>query len=159
MRDQTMPRVTTWTLSLQREVFRNSSVELRYLGTRGMKLPVQRQVNTTSAFDNGAQALPTPSASMVSLIKTVFRTSMAAPPVDSRSTCFEPIIIAAGSSPPRSPARGGPPGGPRRAAGRGGRARAAGGDRPVAPRIGGLAGGETEGNERPGDEGRTRYHR
>jgi hypothetical protein len=59
MRDQVMPRVTTWTLSLQREVFRNSSVELRYLGTRGMRLPIQRQVNSISAFDNGAQPLPT----------------------------------------------------------------------------------------------------
>ena len=59
MRDQVMPKVTTFTLSLQREVFRNSSVELRYLGTRGMRMPIQRQVNARSAFDNGAAPLPT----------------------------------------------------------------------------------------------------
>jgi carboxypeptidase family protein/TonB-dependent receptor-like protein len=57
--DQVMPKVYTWTLSAQHELFKNTSLELRYLGTKGTQLPVQKQVNARSAFDNGATPLPT----------------------------------------------------------------------------------------------------
>jgi hypothetical protein len=57
--DQIMPKVYTWTGSVQRELFRNTSLEVRYLGTRGAQLVSQTQLNARSAFDNGATPLPT----------------------------------------------------------------------------------------------------
>ncbi len=59
MFDQVMPKVYTWTLSVQHEVLRNSSLEVRYLGTRGVQLFAQTQLNAASAFDRGARPLPT----------------------------------------------------------------------------------------------------
>ncbi|HLB87096.1 MAG TPA: TonB-dependent receptor [Terriglobales bacterium] len=56
--DQIMPKVYTWTVSVQHELFRNSSLELRYLGTRASQLYVQTQLNAASAFDRGAKPLP-----------------------------------------------------------------------------------------------------
>ena len=44
---------------MQRQLFRNSSVEVRYLGTRALELPVQLQLNSITPFDLGAQPLPT----------------------------------------------------------------------------------------------------
>jgi outer membrane receptor protein involved in Fe transport len=57
--DHEMPRVYTWTLSLQRELWRSTSLEVRYLGTKGTRLFAQTQLNASTAFDKGAQALPT----------------------------------------------------------------------------------------------------
>src|SRR6185312_2564229 len=57
--DHVMPKIYTWTLSIQRELFKNTSLEVRYLATKGTELPVQRQINMRSAFHNGAQPLPT----------------------------------------------------------------------------------------------------
>src|SRR5206468_4761161 len=57
--DQKMPRVYTWTASVQREGWRNTSIELRYLGTKGTNMCAQTQLNASSAFDKGAQPLPT----------------------------------------------------------------------------------------------------
>jgi hypothetical protein len=57
--DHVMPKIYTWTLSVQRELFKNTSLEVRYLATKGTELPVQRQINMRSAFDNGAEPLPT----------------------------------------------------------------------------------------------------
>jgi hypothetical protein len=57
--DQVMPRVYTWTLSLQRELWRSTSVELRYLGTKGTRMFAQTQLNASTAFDKGARPLPT----------------------------------------------------------------------------------------------------
>jgi hypothetical protein len=51
--------VYTWTGSVQRELWRNTSVEVRYLGTKGAKLFAQTQLNAASAFDRGARPLPT----------------------------------------------------------------------------------------------------
>lgn len=45
------PKVITWTLGVQHELFHNSSIELRYLGTRSLSLPVQQRLNSASAFD------------------------------------------------------------------------------------------------------------
>ncbi|HYG97742.1 MAG TPA: TonB-dependent receptor [Terriglobales bacterium] len=57
--DTVQPKVLTWTLGVQRELFSNTSLELRYLGTRSTALPVQARLNTISAFDRGLTALPT----------------------------------------------------------------------------------------------------
>jgi hypothetical protein len=43
--DDKSPETLTWSLSLQREVFKNYLVEVRYVGTRGRYLPVQRRLN------------------------------------------------------------------------------------------------------------------
>src|SRR5262249_13600235 len=59
MFNQVMPEVYTWTASVQREVWKNARVEVRYLGTKGTKLLAQTQLNAMSAFDRGAKALPT----------------------------------------------------------------------------------------------------
>ena len=59
MEDSKAPKVFSWSLEVEREIFKNTSVELRYLGTRGLELPVQLQLNSISAFQNGALPLPT----------------------------------------------------------------------------------------------------
>jgi hypothetical protein len=59
MADAAAPKVFTWSLSVQHEILKNTSLELRYLGTRALELPVQLQLNSISPFDLGAQALPT----------------------------------------------------------------------------------------------------
>jgi outer membrane receptor protein involved in Fe transport len=59
MSDAKDPKVFSWTLGVQREIFRNTSLELRYLGTRGLELPVQFQLNSITAFEQGARSLPT----------------------------------------------------------------------------------------------------
>ena len=58
------PKVITWTLGVQHELFRNSSLEVRYVGTRSLELPVQQRLNSMSAFDprvpgGSLTALPT----------------------------------------------------------------------------------------------------
>ncbi|HET9400624.1 MAG TPA: TonB-dependent receptor [Candidatus Acidoferrales bacterium] len=57
--DTVQPKVLTWTLSVQRELFRDGMLELRYLGTRANHLPVQARLNTLSAFSAGLTPLPT----------------------------------------------------------------------------------------------------
>jgi outer membrane receptor protein involved in Fe transport len=57
--DTVMPKVLTWSLGIQRELYRNGLFEVRYLGTRGLELPVQFRRNTISAFDAGVNAIPT----------------------------------------------------------------------------------------------------
>ena len=62
--DHISPKVITWTLGVQHELIRNSSIEVRYVGTRSLELPVQRRLNSASAFDSNAlggpiAALPT----------------------------------------------------------------------------------------------------
>jgi Carboxypeptidase regulatory-like domain/TonB dependent receptor len=53
------PKVLTWSLGVQHDLGWNSSIEVRYLGTRGLDLPVQARLNTQSGFDAGLGALPT----------------------------------------------------------------------------------------------------
>src|SRR5205807_8237477 len=57
--DTIMPKILTWSLGVQRELARNTTVEVRYLGTRGLELPVQYRRNRISAFDGGIAPLPT----------------------------------------------------------------------------------------------------
>ena len=54
-----MPKVLSWSLSVQHELYHNAAVEVRYLGTRGLSLPVQYRRNRISFFDGGGAALPT----------------------------------------------------------------------------------------------------
>ena len=56
--DEKVPETWTWTLSVQRELsfHGNWMAEARYVGTRGLFLPVQRQLNTgIPAYFNGVQ--------------------------------------------------------------------------------------------------------
>lgn len=53
------PKVLTWTLGVQHEVGWNSSLEVRYVGTRSLELPIQARINTQSGFDVGLPAIPT----------------------------------------------------------------------------------------------------
>ncbi|HVO56908.1 MAG TPA: TonB-dependent receptor [Dongiaceae bacterium] len=62
--DHIAPKVITWSLGVQHELFRNSSIEVRYVGTRGISLPAQVRLNSASAFDSrfpggGIAPLPT----------------------------------------------------------------------------------------------------
>jgi carboxypeptidase family protein/TonB-dependent receptor-like protein len=57
--DTVMPKILTWSLGVQHELARNSTIEVRYLGTRGLELPLQVRRNFESYFDAGGQALPT----------------------------------------------------------------------------------------------------
>lgn len=56
--DTVMPKIMTWSLGVQHEIYRNATVEVRYLGTRGLELPVQFRRNRISGFDAGLGALP-----------------------------------------------------------------------------------------------------
>jgi hypothetical protein len=57
--DQKAPKTLNWTLSVQRQLYRGGVLEARYLGTRGLFLPVQIRLNSMSAFDAGLAPLPT----------------------------------------------------------------------------------------------------
>ena len=56
--DHVSPKVLTWSLGVQHELFRNSSIELRYVGTRGLELPAQQRLNSLSAFNPNALGGP-----------------------------------------------------------------------------------------------------
>lgn len=56
--DTVMPKILNWTLSIEREVYHNATIEVRYLGTRGLELPVQFRRNHISYFDAGGTPLP-----------------------------------------------------------------------------------------------------
>jgi len=49
--DRVSPKIITWTLGVQHELFRDSSIEVRYVGTRSLELPAQMRLNSASAFD------------------------------------------------------------------------------------------------------------
>jgi hypothetical protein len=62
--DMVDPKVITWSLGVQHEVFRDTSIEVRYVGARSLELPVQKRLNSASAFDpnvpgGGIAPLPT----------------------------------------------------------------------------------------------------
>ena len=57
--DMVSPKVMSWSLGVQRELMRDTSLEIRYIGTRAVELPVQIQLNGITAFENGASPLPT----------------------------------------------------------------------------------------------------
>jgi len=49
--DMVDPKVITWSLGVQHEIMRDSSFEVRYVGTRSLNLPVQTRLNAASAFN------------------------------------------------------------------------------------------------------------
>jgi len=53
------PKIMNWTLGIQHQLGSSSSIEVRYLGTRGLSLPIQAQLNTQTGFTAGLGALPT----------------------------------------------------------------------------------------------------
>lgn len=57
--DTRNPKTLNWSLSVQRELYRGGVLEARYLGTRGLHLPVQIRLNTKGAFAAGLTPLPT----------------------------------------------------------------------------------------------------
>jgi len=59
--DQQVPYSLTWTLSLQRQFLKDYSLEVRYLGTRGVHLLTQNRLNVQArvAPDSGRPGLPT----------------------------------------------------------------------------------------------------
>jgi hypothetical protein len=57
--DTVMPKIMTWSLGVQHELYRGATLEARYLGTRGLSLPVQYRRNRISYFDAGGPPLPT----------------------------------------------------------------------------------------------------
>ena len=60
MPDQRQPKTLTWTLSIQRQFGSNWQTEVRYLGTRGLSLPIQVRLNGISVFErNPNLVLPT----------------------------------------------------------------------------------------------------
>ena len=58
--DEKTPETWTWSLSLQREFWSGWLVEGRYVGTKGLHLPIQRQLNTAipAYFDTPQIDLP-----------------------------------------------------------------------------------------------------
>jgi Carboxypeptidase regulatory-like domain len=56
--DQEVPYALTWTLSIQRQFKTNWSIELRYLGTRGIHLLTQNRLNAQAAVTD-TRFLPT----------------------------------------------------------------------------------------------------
>ena len=87
--DTVMPKILTWSLGVQHEVYRNATVEVRYLGTRGVELPVQFRRNKESAFDAGIAPLPTFLRS-----SDVPATWNASTPTDGPFNSFNPNIYA-----------------------------------------------------------------
>ena len=57
--DAKLPKIMTWSFGVQHEMYRNAVIEVRYLGTRGLELPVQFRRNFESYFDAGGTPLPT----------------------------------------------------------------------------------------------------
>lgn len=57
--DTVMPKILTWSFGIQHELHTNSIIEVRYLATRGLELPVQYRRNFISYFDAGGAPLPT----------------------------------------------------------------------------------------------------
>jgi hypothetical protein len=57
--DTKNPKTLNWSLSVQRELYRGGTLEARYLGTRGIHLPVQIRLNSKGAFAAGIAPLPT----------------------------------------------------------------------------------------------------
>ncbi len=56
--DQKLPKSLQWNLGVQRVFHDNYTVEVRYLGTRGLNLPIQDRINVRSVV-NPQNALPT----------------------------------------------------------------------------------------------------
>ncbi len=87
--DTVMPKIMTWSLGVQREVLPNTTVEMRYLGTRGVELPVQDRRNFSSYFDGGGTPLP-----MYFSASSIPTTWTASTPTDTNFYLFNPNTYA-----------------------------------------------------------------
>ena len=87
--DTVMPKILTWSFGVQRELRSNSTIEVRYLGTRGLELPVQYRRNFTSYFDGGGTPLPT-----YLNASTIPTTYTASTPTDTNFYNFQPNLYA-----------------------------------------------------------------
>jgi hypothetical protein len=87
--DTVMPKILNWTLSVQHELYRGATLELRYLGTRGLSLPFQLRRNFISAFDAGIAPLPT----YFSASQVPASVALTAPSTDALNT-FDPNIYS-----------------------------------------------------------------
>jgi hypothetical protein len=84
-----LPKILTWSLGVQHELYRNTTVEVRYLGTRGLELPVQYRRNFESYFDGGGTPLPTYLSA--SSIPSTYTSST---PTDTNYYLFNPNIYS-----------------------------------------------------------------
>ncbi len=53
--DQVQPKILSWSLGVQREITSNTSLEVRYIGTRSLSLPVQVRRNFITVFEAAPQ--------------------------------------------------------------------------------------------------------
>ena len=83
--DRVSPKIISWTLGVQHQLLRDSSIEVRYVGTRSLELPVQRRLNSASAFDPRFASL----GGGLAPLPTYFKTS------DVPSTVVSPADTAA----------------------------------------------------------------
>jgi hypothetical protein len=51
--DRVVPYVQNWNLSVQQELVRNLTMEVRYVGSKGTKLRSAKELNTINIFENG----------------------------------------------------------------------------------------------------------
>src|SRR5215475_7383807 len=51
--DRVVPYVQNWNLSVQRELAKNLTMEVRYVGSKGTKLRSAKELNTVNIFENG----------------------------------------------------------------------------------------------------------
>jgi len=58
--DTVNPKVYSWSLGVQRELYKNASIEARYIGTRSLLLPVQVRLNFISVFEAAPNLTPLP---------------------------------------------------------------------------------------------------
>ncbi|MEP6945940.1 MAG: carboxypeptidase regulatory-like domain-containing protein [Acidobacteriota bacterium] len=83
--DQVVPYADSFTISYQREVGRNSGLEIRYLRTQGRQMPVQVQLNARQV-PNAAFVVPTylqaPSAANLASLPTIGTIVAANPTID-----------------------------------------------------------------------------
>ena len=97
--DQEVPYSLTWTGSFQRQFLRDYSVEVRYLGTRGIHLLTQNRINRQNKVGNGLSGLPTffsrPSQAQLDAL------TLNLDQINARSN-FEPRYAAAGFTNPGS---------------------------------------------------------
>jgi hypothetical protein len=84
-----MPKYMNWTLAVEHQLYSNATLELRYLGTRGLSLPVQFRRNFISAFDAGITPLPT-----FFKASDVPATWTASTPTDGPINSFNPNVYA-----------------------------------------------------------------
>jgi Carboxypeptidase regulatory-like domain/TonB dependent receptor len=85
-----MPKILTWSLGVQHELARNTTIEVRYLGTRGLELPLQVRLNDESYFDAGGAPL-----TMYLNPSSIPATYTASTPTDTAFYNFNPNTYAA----------------------------------------------------------------